>query len=569
MTRKLGVVAIACVCCLGAFAAVGPGDIRGTVRDSAGVPQLGAIVEVLVNSAAHGQSVLTDAGGAFAVAGLLPGFYTVKVTAPSFLPAIRERVHLQSGASLRLNVTLNTLFEALQFVPRHKTAAEGDDDWRWALRSMASRPILRLADDGPVVVVQRGEDASDGQLKARVSFLTASDGESVNATGMDTNFQVEQSIFGKGSSIPAKWSLNGGLGSGPNNPNAVIRAAYSRELPNGSYPEIALSAKHFASPDPDQPAIQALALSVANTTTFGQSLEVGYGGQTETIQYKERATSYHPFCTVSAHPGKNTILQYRYASSAPDLRAAKGFDTAPADLSESNPHLTMTPEGQRIERASHNELSVSQRLGGNKVQLALYSDTVHNAALTGAGAFVVTEDTNVLIGDPYSGSFYYNGGNFHTQGVRVVYSHPVASGLDATLDYAHGGVLTAPVNLLQVSQTPTGLLTAARHSAAAKLSGTAPRSKTRVIASYRWISGSALTPVDLFNASAGETDPYLSFFIRQPISAKRVLPKGMEALLDVRNLLAQGYRPVLGTDGSVVYLVQGARCIRAGLSFNF
>lgn len=130
-------------------------------------------------------------------------------------------------------------------------------------------------------------------------------------------------------------------------------------------------------------------------------------------------------------------------------------------------------------------------------------------------------------------------------------------------------MLTAPENLLQVSQTSTALVTAKRHSAAAKLSGTAPGSKTKVIASYRWLNASALTPVDMFNASAGETDPYLSFFIRQPIPTMHILPNGLEALIDVRNLLAQGYRPVLSADGSTVYLVQGTRCIRAGLTFNF
>jgi hypothetical protein len=524
---------------------------------------MGAVVEILANTAARAQTVLTDTKGGFTIAGLLPGIYTIKVTAPSFLPTIRESVHLQSGASLLVNLTLNTLFEAIQLVPRHKATADSDDDWRWALRSMANRPILRLADEKPLVVVQKSEDAADGQLKARVSFIAGSDGDSG-----DTNFQVEQSLFGKGRSTPAKLSLNGGLGSSPNNPNAVIRAAYSREMPDGSYPEIALSAKHFASLNPDQPAIQALALSMANSMTFGESLEVEYGGETQMIQFKERATSYHPFANVSAHPGKNTILQYRYATSAPNLRSAKGFDTAPADLSESNPRVTMTAQGQRVERASHHEISISQRFGSNKIQLALFSDTVHNAALTGTGASF-TQETDALIGDPYSGNFFYNGGNLHTQGVRAIYSHPLATGLDATLDYGFGGVLTAPESLLQVSQTATSLVTTKRHSAAAKLSGTAPRSKTKVIASYRWLSGSALTPVDMFNASAGQTDPYLSFFIRQPIPTMHILPGGLEALVDVRNLLAQGYRPVLSADGSTVYLVQGTRCIRAGLSFNF
>jgi hypothetical protein len=566
MTRKLSIFVLALVSCLGASAAVNPGAISGTVRNSSGVPQMGAVVELLANSAPRNQTVLTDTRGAFSINGLLPGLYTVKVTAPSFLPTIRERVRLQSGASLLINVTLNTLFEAIQLVPKRKVSASEDDDWRWALRSMANRPILRLADDDPLVVVQRCENA-DGQLKARVSFISSSDGDSISNSGVNTNFQVEQSIFGKRSLTPARWSLNGGVGSSTN-PNAVIRAGYSREMSDGSSPEVALTAKHFASLNPNQPAIQALALSIANSMTFGDYLELGYGEETQMVQFKDRATSFRPYASLSAHPTKNTILRYGYATSAPDLRAAKGFDTAPADLSESNPRVTLTPQGQRIERASHNEISISQRFGQHKVQLALFSDTVHNAALTGTGdAF--TSDNNALIGDPFSGNFYYNGGNFHTQGVRAVYSHPIAPGVDATFDYGYGGVLTAPESLVQVSQTSTSLVTVKRNSAAAKISGTTPHTKTRVIASYRWLSGSGLTPVDMFNASAGETEPYLSFFVRQPIPTMHIFPNGLEALIDVRNLLAQGYRPVLSADGSTVYLVQGSRVIRAGLSFNF
>ncbi len=43
----------------------------------------------------------------------------------------------------------------------------------------------------------------------------------------------------------------------------------------------------------------------------------------------------------------------------------------------------------------------------------------------------------------------------------------------------------------------------------------------------------------------------------------------MEALIDIRNLLAQGYVPVLGQDGQTVYLVDSARSIRGGFAFNF
>jgi hypothetical protein len=105
-----------------------------------------------------------------------------------------------------------------------------------------------------------------------------------------------------------------------------------------------------------------------------------------------------------------------------------------------------------------------------------------------------------------------------------------------------------------------------RHAVAAKFNGTIPRTKTRWIASYRWTSGPSLTPVDWFNSSAGQADPYLNVFLRQPIP---YLSGHMEMLVDLRNLLAQGYVPVMGSDGRTVYLVQSARSVRGGVAFNF
>ena len=108
----------------------------------------------------------------------------------------------------------------------------------------------------------------------------------------------------------------------------------------------------------------------------------------------------------------------------------------------------------------------------------------------------------------------------------------------ATTDYSTGGVaaLAGPVNALQnVSQN---LSNVRRHSIGGKLSGNIPTSGTRWIASYKWTSGNSLLPVDEFNASPGQVDPYFSFFIRQSIPGTSFIPAKMEALVEMRNLLA-------------------------------
>jgi hypothetical protein len=149
----------------------------------------------------------------------------------------------------------------------------------------------------------------------------------------------------------------------------------------------------------------------------------------------------------------------------------------------------------------------------------------------------------------------------------VVMQQRLTANITSTLDFAYGGVLDLenPNATLENAQQFMG--THNRHTAAAKVSGTMPKTKTRWIASYRWIDGQALTPVDMFNASAGQAAPYLNIYIRQPVPL--ILPGHVEVLIDLRNLLAQGYVPVLDQDGRTVYLVQSARAVRGGLNFTF
>lgn len=562
MTRKLGWILLTLAACVSASAAATPGSISGLVRNSGGVPQMGAAVEIIAAATVPAVTVYTDEKGQYSAKGLLPGLYTVKVSAPSFLPSIRERVGLVSGASLVVNVTLNTLFEAIQLVPKRSHSSEDQDDWRWTLRSGANRPILRLADSGPLVVVRNTEDAQEGTLKAKVAFMAGSSSEAFSGAGMSTNFQIEQSLFSSGT-----LGVVGNVGYGDGVP-AMFRASYSQKMPNGSKPEISITAKRLATPDvmQRQAALQALAMSVSDSMIFNNSLELSYGSETQAVQFTGNAVAVRPFGSADWHLGENTVLGYRYASSVPNMRRVKGFETAPADLSETGPRISLVNNDLALERVGHHEISVSRRFGkDNSVQLATFHDQVRNAALTGVG-FDFGESE--IVPDIYSGTFLYNGGSYQTNGIRAVYQRKLFADATATIDYSYGGVLTAPDGMTSLADVRNNLSTVNRHSLATKFNGTIEPTKTRLLASYRWTSGEALTPVDQFNASPGQADPYLSIFIRQPLPRK-IAPAGMEALVDVRNLLAQGYRPVMSNDGNTLYLVQVARSVRGGVAFTF
>jgi hypothetical protein len=220
-----------------------------------------------------------------------------------------------------------------------------------------------------------------------------------------------------------------------------------------------------------------------------------------------------------------------------------------------------------LERAHHQEISISRRIGRTNLQAAFFSDRVSNTVLTGVG--VETAGTGEMLPDVDSGTFSYQGTTLDTNGVRLLLQRKLTSDLTATVDYGYGGVLELARPDAELQSARQSLMTAHRHAVSAKMNGKLPGCRTRWTTSYGWVSGRALTAVDMFNSSAGQSDAYLNVFLRQPLPGFSFLPLHMEAMLDLRNLLAQGYVPVMGQDGRTVYLVQSARAIRGGVAFIF
>jgi hypothetical protein len=64
-------------------------------------------------------------------------------------------------------------------------------------------------------------------------------------------------------------------------------------------------------------------------------------------------------------------------------------------------------------------------------------------------------------------------------------------------------------------------------------------------------------------------EPFMNIHFRQPIHITRDGAVGLEALLDMRNLLAEGYQPYILSDGSLLLFAQDQRSFRAGLAFTF
>ncbi len=562
MIRKLGFVLLAVGLALPAWSAAGPGVISGYVRNASGTPQMGATVEI-AGSALRTLKTFTDEHGFYSIAGIVPGTYSLKVLAPSFLPALRDKIGVRPGDKLMVNVTLTTLFEAMQLGPLRGPAE--DDDWKWTLRSVSNRPILRALPSGPATVA---EAASSSDLKGSLMFMAGSASQGFGGdSDVSTGFFLEHPILSTGT-----LSLNGNLGYGGYSgvvPAAVITTSYSNHFDSGFEPSVALTLRRLNSPDVTNlrnGSLQALSLTSSDRMVVGNVLELRFGSELQTIQFLGRVNAFNPFASAAYHLAPHTVLAYQYVSSVPTTEAEKGFETAPSDLAEAGPRMSITGFAPAVERAHHQEVSLSQRLGKNNLQVAFFTDRMVDPVLTGVGE--LTAESGEVLPNLDTGTFNFQGNDFSTHGLRLVVQRKLMSDLTATLDYSYGGVLDLARPDVELQDARQWIRTEQRQAVAAKFAGTVPHARTHWIASYRWTSGDALTPVDLFNTSAGQTDPYFNLFVRQPLPGS-FLATHMEVLVDLRNLLAQGYVPVMGRDGHTLYLVQSARSVRGGVAFSF
>ncbi|MFN0122430.1 MAG: carboxypeptidase regulatory-like domain-containing protein, partial [Blastocatellia bacterium] len=89
----------------GARAAQNPGTITGTVRDPNGATVAGAQVSARNDATSNARTANTNGQGSFKVDGLVPGNYTVTVTASGFAPS-ETKVTVESGRTAALEIKL-------------------------------------------------------------------------------------------------------------------------------------------------------------------------------------------------------------------------------------------------------------------------------------------------------------------------------------------------------------------------------------------------------------------------------------------------------------------------------
>ena len=229
----------------------------------------------------------------------------------------------------------------------------------------------------------------------------------------------------------------------------------------------------------------------------------------------------------------------------------------------------------QTEHGLHQEFAVGRKLGSGLVQIAFYRDSLDRVSVSGGGALTSADlpqegmsNASGVLADASTGDFRFLSGGYKTQGVNVTLTEPLTPSMWVAVEYSTGAALKVQdATALTLSDASSDLTPEMAQSATVALKGSVVRSGTRIRAAYHWQPTRLVTAINPYAAFGDQA--YLSCYLRQAIRLGKLLPPGLDATVDITNLLAQGYRPFLSADGETLFLAQSPRTAQAGLAFTF
>jgi len=562
----------------------GYGSLAGVVSDSKGIPLMGAAVMVIGPTAfateASGQTVehmVTDAHGRFTIAHLLPGWYSLKVSSPTRLPAMRNGVRVEAGETVVATFVLTDIFAPIRFQVPTNTVTSWGDDWKWVLRtSSTTRPILRFHQQA-----QAKQDASQDrkvrlpQSERIVGLLPGSTPHDPLAEdfGMASVFAYLQPLS-EDSDVLAAGSF-APLGSGSSTLGTVVM----RNQLQGEPQQFGLIFHQFSLVPGQSIPIGAsnsyaqargLVATYSETRLLAPKVTVTAGMDLSYLSAIDSVFTAQPHVNLEYQATPQTVVSAQFGSARED-----GFNSMVESLSLLNafPQITQRNGHLEMEQLNHTEVAVNHRMGKSaRMQAAAYHDSLRNSAVWawGPSSYGQAFAGNSLP-NPAGNGVVINGGNYQSAGFRAVYAQALGSHVEVLGAYSSGSALSARGFVVQNSHFYTqGVLTPEQTNALiGKITADLPGTHTRFSTSYEWVPSDRVTLVDAAGQGNLQVQPYLGMQIRQPIPTPNSWPVRIDAVAEFQNLLSQGYYPAGQGSQKPVVLSSGYHYVRGGFSVQF
>jgi hypothetical protein len=524
---------------LAASAANDLASITGRVHDSAGTPVVGALVMVVAASPIIPERVaLTANDGSFSIPNLFAGQYTVKVSMPQFLPALKQGIQLNAGGTAVLTVNLqNALDIVRRAVSREKAKS---DDIVWTLRSSrTTQPVLRIADTSQQGVANKITAGPDYSGYFQV-YSKSVDTASGTAQGVGSQFSVTVPL-----DTNSHVTVRGNYNEAPMQPRG-FGASYHFVPRMHHKTQIGMNVRQGALfTDPVQAELsREIQVKYGDDFQWSDHFVVNYGAEAGRVSTIAGSTYLRPRFAASWVPNARTTFTFGMSSQAPaapddPIRGKEYFDRT----------LYIPPA---LEHYSHSEAGLTR----------IVSDTTELAA----AVFRDRTDTEALFSSSQSGPpsiVILDTTGLATQGLRLHMNRQFRK-FEAGIGYtaAEGiGIVSEPQ--AQVGSPQSQLVRRHFQVVSARFKAKLDATQTEITTVYRW--NSALSPVrlDPYQQLDEYNDPTLSLSIAQNLPSWRMLPGRVQAIVDARNLLDQ----CLGSQGN--QFGQYPRLVKGGISIRF
>jgi hypothetical protein len=554
------------VCSSPLQAAPNSGRITGVVMDAAGTPQLGATVIVssgqLLNFASF--ELLTNDRGRFSTAALPPGVYSIKVTLAGFLPVVEPDVQVNDQHTTLLEIVLGTVFTSFDKLRRQPDQEISSDEWSWVLRtSAATRPVLRWQDGDLVLGPRIGafDRAIDSTGHARLEVTSGSDhpgSVSTEANSPGTAFAYEYGLGELGRMLMAgQFSYEGGAQSG----GFVTQWLPSGDPGANSVTTLLIRESQLGAAGP---TYRGLRLSHDAAFQLGDRVAVRYGADVLAAALNSSFTSaVRPRVEIALRLSPTWQSSVLFTTNTwQDASGTPGLLQSTVNQLDQFPTLLRRDGHSVLENGVHEEFAIEHDITKSaSLTASVFHDSSTHTPVFGHGPVSGPD----YLSDYFSDVFSYDAGNMSSLGMRLVYQQRLAGNLDMTMIYAYAGALAPNENPVEAALR-NELATQYRVSAAARITAKIPRTGTKLVTSYRWISGPVVSQQDAYGSSTYHLDPYFSVQLRQRLP--EFIPGHAEILADCGNIFAQGYVTLASNDGQVV-LVPTFRFFRGGVSFQF
>jgi hypothetical protein len=562
------------------------GTLEGTVRDKAGVPQMGAVVHLYDRHENLVNKVLTNVEGDFHFASLLPDIYSVRVSLTTFVPAVKRNITIQPGVKSVLAINMASLLSSVELVyAAPSTGPLMSDEWKWVLRSnISTRPVLRMLPEVDMSDPRAPQSTRTEVFADMRGMVRVSSGESSspfanveNQPDLGTSFALATSLFGRNQ---VQFSGNVGYGTSSETPAAGFRTSFS---PGASGPEVKVTMQQVGVPlvgarsSSSAPTLRTLSISSVEHLDVTDDLSMDYGISLDSVTYLDRLHYFSPFARLRYRIGGNGELTTAYSSGAPPVEllgtAHETSDDLRHDLAALSvlPRVSLRNARAEVQRTENMEIGYTHRSGSRTYSVALYHEFVSNGAVTLSGTNSLYYDGD-LLPELSSNSYVFNVGSYTRQGFMASATQTLGDRFSATVAYGRGGALTAGGERLETrsgDELRQRLRSAQRHFARGAVSGVAPVTGTRFTATYEWTDAPALTRGHVYLTSNLAPETGLNLRVRQPIPSWGPVPGRLEATAELRNMLAQGYLRMTGADGRPFILTQSPRALRGGVAFIF